>query len=154
MASTIAKAVLCALAAAGTAQAAPQVFGTAVSSGIPTSMVPQVIGTAVSTGTPITIPCESTTSKTASSTSTSTSRAVPPPPAPVDNSALFRDLFTAPTAIKRFQRLLTAAGEKLLSAEELRKLVVFDFNGATPAPGAKGGATKAGKFFTSSVILV
>ncbi|KAF2199673.1 RmlC-like cupin, partial [Delitschia confertaspora ATCC 74209] len=39
---------------------------------------------------------------------------------------------TAPTTLKRFQRLLTAAGQKLLSAEELKKLVVFDFNGAKP----------------------
>jgi hypothetical protein len=33
---------------------------------------------------------------------------------------------------------LTAAGQKLLSVAELQKIVVFDFNGATPNPGAKG----------------
>ncbi|KAF2203907.1 RmlC-like cupin [Delitschia confertaspora ATCC 74209] len=67
----------------------------------------------------------------------------PPAVAPMDNTNLIKDLLTAPTAIKRFQRLLTAAGQKLLSADDLKKLVVFDFNGATPATGAKGGATKA-----------
>ncbi|KAF2478128.1 RmlC-like cupin [Lindgomyces ingoldianus] len=77
------------------------------------------------------------------------------PPAPVqtqDNTALFKDLFTAPTAIKRFQRLLTTAGEKLLSPEELKKLIVFDFNGATPAPGAKGGAAKAANIETFPIL--
>ncbi|KAF2195518.1 spherulin-1B precursor [Zopfia rhizophila CBS 207.26] len=74
-------------------------------------------------------------------------------PAPTqDNSALLRDLFTAPTAIKRFQRLLTAAGEKLLSAEELKKLVVFDFNNAQPNPGAKGGATKSANIETFPIL--
>lgn len=66
-----------------------------------------------------------------------------PAPAPVDdNAALFRDLFSAPTAVKRFQRLLVQGGS-LLTGEALRKFTVFSFNDAKPAPGAKGGATKA-----------
>lgn len=74
----------------------------------------------------------------ASSTSTA-----PAAPAPTEDQAqLFRDLFSAPTAIKRFQRLLTQ-GETLLTGDALRKLTVFSFNGATPATGAKGGATKS-----------
>lgn len=73
----------------------------------------------------------------------STSTVAPPAATPVDNTALIIELETAPTAIKRFQKLLTAAGQKLLSVAELQKIVVFDFNGATPNPGAKGGAVKS-----------
>ena len=75
------------------------------------------------------------------------------PAATTDNSALIKDLLTAPTAIKRFQRLLTAAGQALLSPAELRNIVVFDFNNAVPAPGAKGGATKAGMYMPFSFSL-
>lgn len=73
-------------------------------------------------------------------------------PAPTEDQAqLFRDLFTAPTAIKRFQRLLTQ-GETLLTGEALKKLTVFSFNNATPAPGAKGGATKAANIETFPIL--
>ena len=58
------------------------------------------------------------------------------------NAQLFGDLFSAPTAIKRFQRLLVQGGS-LLTGEALRKLIVFDFNGAQPAGGALGGAVKS-----------
>lgn len=75
--------------------------------------------------------------------SASTTSAAPAAPAPTEEQAqLFRDLFTAPTAIKRFQRLLVQ-GETLLTGAALRKFTVFDFNGAVPAKGAAGGATKA-----------
>jgi len=59
-----------------------------------------------------------------------------------DHAQLFRDLFSAPTAIKRFQRLLTE-GQTLLTGAALKKFTVFNFNGAMPAMGAKGGATKS-----------
>ncbi|KAF2244721.1 RmlC-like cupin, partial [Trematosphaeria pertusa] len=59
---------------------------------------------------------------------------------------------TLPTAVKKFQRLLTANGEALLSGEALRALTVFNFNGATPAPGAKGGATKAANIETFPIL--
>ncbi|KAF2633133.1 RmlC-like cupin, partial [Macroventuria anomochaeta] len=49
---------------------------------------------------------------------------------------------SAPTAIKRFQRLLVQGGS-LLTGDALRRLIVFDFNGAQPVSGALGGATKA-----------
>jgi hypothetical protein len=55
---------------------------------------------------------------------------------------LFGDLFSAPTAIKRFQRLLVQGGS-LLTGDALRRLIVFDFNGAQPANGALGGAVKS-----------
>lgn len=75
-----------------------------------------------------------------------------PAPAPAeDPAALFRDLFTAPTAIKRFQRLLTS-GETLLTGDALKKLTVFSFNNATPAPNAKGGATKAANIETFPIL--
>lgn len=71
----------------------------------------------------------------------------PPAPGPAPGPAtaspqLFQDLFTAPTALDRFRRLLVQDG-KLLSGPALQDVVVFDFNGALPAPGALGGATKA-----------
>jgi hypothetical protein len=69
--------------------------------------------------------------------------AVPDGPVAVeDATSLFRDLFSAPTAIKRFQKLLVK-GESLLTGDALRRVVVFDFNNATPAPKATGGTTKA-----------
>jgi len=76
----------------------------------------------------------------------------PAPAPPTDNAALFRDLLTAPTAIKRFQRLLTSGGEALLTGDALKKLTVFSFNGATPAPNAKGGATKAANIETFPIL--
>ncbi|KAJ4383190.1 hypothetical protein N0V86_001233 [Didymella sp. IMI 355093] len=55
---------------------------------------------------------------------------------------LYLDLFTAPTAIKRFQRLLVK-GDTLLTGTALRALTVFDFNAAKPAANATGGALLA-----------
>jgi hypothetical protein len=76
-----------------------------------------------------------------SSSCTSTTAAQPAATAD-PNAQLFTDLFSAPTAIKRFQRLLVQGGS-LLTGEALRKLIVFDFNGAQPANGALGGAIKS-----------
>ena len=75
----------------------------------------------------------STTTLTSTSTSTSTRDASP---------QLFQDIFSAPTVIKRFQRLLVQGGS-LLTGDALRRLIVFDFNEAQPASGALGGAAKA-----------
>ena len=75
----------------------------------------------------------STTTLTSTSTSMSTRDASP---------QLFQDIFSAPTVIKRFQRLLVQGGS-LLTGDALRRLIVFDFNGAQPASGALGGAAKA-----------
>lgn len=76
------------------------------------------------------------------SPSPTSAAAAPPAPTP-DNTDLIADLLVAPTVVKRFQRLLTEAGKALISAEQLAKIIVFDFNGAQPAPNAKGGALKA-----------
>jgi len=87
--------------------------------------------TSVSTQpTPLPASCSTTT---LSSTSTSTRDASP---------QLFQDIFSAPTIIKRFQRLLMQGGS-LLTGDALRRLIVFNFNGAQPASGALGGAAKA-----------
>ena len=75
----------------------------------------------------------STTTLMSTSTSTSTRDASP---------QLFQDILSAPTVIKRFQRLLVQGGS-LLTGDALRRLIVFDFNGAQPASGALGGAAKA-----------
>ncbi|KAH8689233.1 RmlC-like cupin domain-containing protein [Phaeosphaeriaceae sp. PMI808] len=74
-----------------------------------------------------------------------------PTPSADSNAQLFRDLFTAPTAIKRFQRLLVK-GETLLTGEALKKFTVFSFNDAKPAPNAKGGATKAANIETFPIL--
>ncbi|KAF1848255.1 RmlC-like cupin [Cucurbitaria berberidis CBS 394.84] len=75
-----------------------------------------------------------------------------PAPAPAqDQTALFRDLSAAPTLVQQFRRLLTS-GETLLTGDALKKLIVFSFNGATPANGAKGGATKAANVETFPIL--
>lgn len=86
------------------------------------------------------LPQASFTTVTTPSSATATPAASPDADA---QKALFAGLFTAPTAIKRFKLLLTEGGQSLLSGDALKKLIVFDFNGAEPAKGAKGGATKA-----------
>lgn len=65
-----------------------------------------------------------------------------PPAPPVDNSQLIGELRLAPTALSRFQKLLTKDGA-LLAQEEVEKIVKFDYNNPQAAPGATGGAVKA-----------
>ncbi|KAF1829737.1 RmlC-like cupin [Decorospora gaudefroyi] len=74
-----------------------------------------------------------------SSATTATSMAAPA--ATADQSPLFNALFTAPTAIKRYQKLLTeGTTKKLLTGDALRNAVIFPFgNSAELAPGAPGG---------------
>lgn len=74
-------------------------------------------------------------------------------PAPTtNNDGLIAELRVKSTAIKRFQKLLTNDGEKLLGEEEIKKQTVFDFNNAQPAPNAKGGATKAANIDTFPIL--
>ncbi|KAF1916354.1 RmlC-like cupin domain-containing protein [Ampelomyces quisqualis] len=71
----------------------------------------------------------------------------PAPVATKDAKALaveiFSKLFTAPTAVKRFQALLTkdAAGMELLTGDELKKQTVFPFTPKVNSTTAKGGVT-------------
>lgn len=82
-------------------------------------------------------------SGSSSSSSSCVSTTAGQPVATADSDAqLPSDPFTPSTAIKRFQRLLVQGGS-LLTGEALRKLIVFDFNGAQPANGALGGAIKS-----------
>ena len=76
------------------------------------------------------------------STSCSLTTSAQPTPSVDLTAQLMRDLQSAPTAIKRFQRLLVQGGS-LLAGDALRKLIVFDFKGARPASGALGGSAKA-----------
>jgi hypothetical protein len=55
---------------------------------------------------------------------------------------LLSDLLHAPTAIDRARRLLVN-GDSLRTGDDLSKRIVFDFNGAQPAAGATGSASKA-----------
>ncbi|KAF3010900.1 hypothetical protein E8E13_009822 [Curvularia kusanoi] len=73
------------------------------------------------------------------------------PAATDDQTQLFIDLLTAPTAVKRFQRLLVQ-GTSLLTGDALRALTVFSFNNATPNPGAKGGALKSANIETFPIL--
>jgi hypothetical protein len=100
--------------------------------------ITKVVVAALALGAVQALPQSQATQSTASASVT----APAVPAATEDQAQLFRDLFTAPTAVKRFQRLLTQ-GQTLFTGETLRKLTVFSFNNAVPAPGAKGGATKA-----------
>lgn len=76
------------------------------------------------------------------SLSCSSTAGAQPTPSVDANAQLLRDLQSAPTAIKRFQRLIVQGGS-LLTGDALRKLIVFDFKGAQPASGALGGSAKA-----------
>jgi hypothetical protein len=58
------------------------------------------------------------------------------------DTLLPRTTLSAPTAIRRFQQLLIGP-DGLFTGDTLRKVIVFDFNGAQPAPGSLGGTTKA-----------
>jgi hypothetical protein len=78
----------------------------------------------------------------ASSTSTSASP---------EATNLYLDLFSAPTAIKRFQRLLVQ-GDTLLTGPALKALTVFDFNNAKPAANATGGALSAANIDTFPIL--
>lgn len=76
------------------------------------------------------------------SLSCSSTASAQPTPSVDANTQLVRDVLSAPTAIERFQRLLVQ-GSSLLTGDALRKIIVFDFEGAQPASGALGGAAKA-----------
>jgi hypothetical protein len=61
---------------------------------------------------------------------------------PTATAELLRELQSAPTALDRARQLLVD-GEALRTGDDLKSIVVFDFNGAQPASGAKGGVSKA-----------
>jgi len=80
----------------------------------------------------------------AAPTSTTTPAAPSAAPTP-DTKALYVDLFTSPTELGRFQRLLVdPASGGLLKAEALRPKIVFDYTkDAVLDPGDKGGKVTA-----------
>ncbi|KAG9190175.1 hypothetical protein G6011_08263 [Alternaria panax] len=69
------------------------------------------------------------------------------PAAPAATPDIFDDLLTAPTAIKRFQRLLTQGSGndiELVNEDDLRKATVFTFDrNSTPPAGSLGGVAVA-----------
>ncbi|KAL1638998.1 hypothetical protein SLS58_008326 [Diplodia intermedia] len=67
------------------------------------------------------------------------------PAATVDNTGLIEKLKDAPRAIDRFKLLLTkdGAGKELLPADELQKVIAFDFTANVDPGKGKGGALKA-----------
>src|SRR5436190_132276 len=80
----------------------------------------------------------------------------PPAPAPTPNTkALFVDLFTAPSALERFKRLLVdPASGNLLSGDALRSQIVFDYNnGALLDPGDKAGKVTAAVAETFPILV-
>jgi hypothetical protein len=85
------------------------------------------------------------------SSSCTSTVAAPPAATESANTQLTRELQSAPTALDRARQLLVD-GEALRTGEELKKLVVFDFNGAQPASGALGGASKAAVSITSTLL--
>jgi hypothetical protein len=92
------------------------------------------------------VPAEyATSTRTAPDAYATSTYTASPAAKPTDDQAqLFRDLFTAPTAIKRFQRLLTNGGQKLFTGDALRKMVVFPFDSSAPtANSPKNGVLVA-----------
>src|SRR3569833_301329 len=84
------------------------------------------------------------------------SSAAPPAPAATpDTKALFQDLFTAPSALDRYKRLLVDPSTGgLLSGAALRANIVFDYNnGATLGPGDKGGKITAAVAETFPILV-
>ena len=106
--------------------------------------ITNIIVAALSLGTVQALP-QAKASQSAPSTYATATSAAPPAATPIDDQAqLFRDLSTAPTAIKRFQRLLTNGGQALFTGDALRKMVVFPFDsGAPTANSPKNGALVA-----------
>jgi len=59
----------------------------------------------------------------------SSSKPAPPPPAATpDTKSLYQDLFTAPSALQRYQRLLVGPSGDLLKGDSLTKQISFDYN--------------------------
>jgi len=84
------------------------------------------------------------------------SSSAPPAPASTpDTKALFQDLFTAPSALDRYKRLLVDPSTGgLLSGAALRANIVFDYNnGATLDPGDKGGKITAAVAETFPILV-
>ncbi|KAK5152319.1 hypothetical protein LTR04_006457 [Oleoguttula sp. CCFEE 6159] len=86
----------------------------------------------------------STSSLVASSVMAATSTAPPAADAAAKAAALKQlasDLIKEPSSVDRFTKLLTTGGDgkTLLSGQELKDRVVFDFNNAKPADGSLGG---------------
>ncbi|KAF2259045.1 hypothetical protein CC78DRAFT_621326 [Lojkania enalia] len=74
--------------------------------------------------------------------------------APSDNTELIADLVTDPTVIKRYRRLLTDAGQQLLSGEDLAKATIFDFQkDPIPVRGSQGGVTTSSDTETFPILF-
>jgi hypothetical protein len=87
----------------------------------------------------------------------STSSTAPPPPAATDTKALYADLFTSPTEVGRYQRLLTnPATGALLSKELVTSAIVFDYNKTAAQlgpPTDKGGKVTAAVAATFPILV-
>ncbi|KAF7309184.1 Spherulin-1b protein [Mycena kentingensis (nom. inval.)] len=83
-----------------------------------------------------------TTTSAAHTTSPAPPTVSSPPPVPIitNAAAIAAGLRTQPSVDDRFKKLLTDSSGALLTGDALRQLTVFDFNGQTPAAGAKGGS--------------
>jgi hypothetical protein len=91
----------------------------------------------------------------ASNSSASSTSVAPAPAATSNTKALFEDLFTAPSALDRFKRLLVdPASGNLLSGDALRSQIVFDYNGgALLDPGDKAGKITAAVAETFPILV-
>jgi hypothetical protein len=79
----------------------------------------------------------------------------PPPAATPNTKALFESLFTAPSALNRFQLLLVdPTSGNLLSDDALRSQIVFDYNkGASLDPGDTAGKVTAAVAATFPILV-
>lgn len=89
------------------------------------------------------------------SSPSSTSAAPPPPSATPNTKALFENLFTAPSALNRFQLLLVdPTSGNLLSGDALRSQIVFDYNnGPSLDPGDTAGKITAAVAATFPILV-
>ena len=88
-------------------------------------------------------------------TNTSTTSTVAPPAPTPNTKTLYQDLFTSPSALGRFQRLLVdpVSGD-LLSGAALKSQIVFDYNsGPALAPGDSAGRITAAVAATFPILV-
>jgi hypothetical protein len=69
-----------------------------------------------------------------------------------DTAQILKDLAVLPTAVDRYKKLLVGADGKLLTGDDLKKQVVFDYNAAKPVGNALGGRSQAANVGTFPIL--
>jgi hypothetical protein len=73
---------------------------------------------------------------------------------PANNDALIAELITTPTVFKRFRKLLTDAGQTVLTGADLAKATIYDFKATQyPIVGSNGGSTAGATGETMPILI-